>query len=62
MKNIKLKEQTIKRIGNIDKDIRVLNESKNNIFLTILENNEIDIDNFNIEYKNGELILKENKK
>jgi len=62
MKEIKLKPKTIHRINQIESNIKMLNEQKNNVFLTILELNEIDLDKFTVDYNEGIIVLTENKK
>ena len=58
-KEIKLKEATIKRLEIIEQKINILNDSKSNLFLTILEHENIDLDKFEVQYDNGILKLKE---
>ena len=62
MKEIKLKEKTIDRINQVDSNIKILNEQKNSILLTILEDNDIDLDKLDINYDKGVLVLTEKKK
>ena len=62
MKEIKLKEKTITRIDNIDSNIKTLNGQIENILLTILEDNDIDYNKFDVNYENGVIKLTEKKK
>ena len=62
MKEIKLKQKTIDRMNQIDSNIKILNEQKNNILLTLLEDNDIDLNKIDVNYKDGILELTEKKK
>jgi len=62
MKQIKLKDKTKTRIDDLNKKAEQIKAIVNDMLLTILEHEEIEINDFDINYENGVIILNDKLK
>ena len=61
MKQIKLKDKTKARIDDLNQKAEQIKAIVNDMLLTVLEHEEIEIDKFDVSYADGIITLKEKK-
>jgi hypothetical protein len=62
MKQIKLKDKTKARINDLNQKAEQIKAIVNDMLLTVLEHEEIEINDFDIKYENGVIILNDKLK